>query len=46
MVKQYCGQEGLDHLEDEENGKGDDLEMIDNAFGIIDDEDEGDAQLD
>ena len=46
MVKQYCGQEGLDHLEDVENGNEDDFEMIDSAFGIIDDEDEGNAQLD
>ncbi len=28
MVKQYCGQEGLDHLEDEENGNEDALESV------------------
>ena len=47
MVKEFCGQEGLDHLCDEENGNEDDIDMIEAAFGIVDEDgDDSDVQLD
>ena len=46
MVKQYCGQEGLDHLLDEENGNEDDFVAIEAAFGIIDEDgDNSDGEM-
>lgn len=45
MVKKYCGQDASDYLLDEENENEDDIELIEKAFGVDDDDDgaEGEA---
>ena len=41
MVKEYCGQDAADYLLDEENDNEDNIDMIEAAFGINDEDDDG-----
>src|SRR5210317_299623 len=40
MVKEYCGQDAADFLLDEENDNEDNIDMIEAAFGINDEDDD------